>query len=194
MASGQKRRLVVAITGASGAAYGVGLLRELRAARGWESHLVLSEAGALNCWHELRMKRKDVERLAGVAYRPRDIGAPIASGSFLTEGMVIAPCSMKTLSAAAHAHADDLVSRAADVALKERRRLVLLVRETPLSLAHLRNMVAVTEMGGIVFPPVPALYIRPKSVDELVAHSVGRVLDLFGIASRNLSRWQGLDA
>jgi polyprenyl P-hydroxybenzoate/phenylacrylic acid decarboxylase-like protein len=194
MASGQKRRLVVAITGASGAAYGVGLLRELHAARGWESHLVLSEAGALNCWHELRMKRKDVERLAGVAYRPRDIAAPIASGSFLTEGMVIAPCSMKTLSAAAHAHADDLVSRAADVALKERRRLVLLVRETPLNLAHLRNMVAVTEMGGIVFPPVPALYIRPKSVDELVAHSVGRVLDLFGIASRKLARWQGLDA
>lgn len=194
MASGQKRRLVVAITGASGAAYGVGLLRELRAAHGWESHLVLSEAGALNCWHELRMKRRDVERLAGVAYRPRDIAAPIASGSFLTEGMVIAPCSMKTLSAAAHAHADDLVSRAADVALKERRRLVLLVRETPLNLAHLRNMVAVTEMGAIVFPPVPALYIRPRSVDELVAHSVGRVLDLFGIASRNLARWQGLDA
>ena len=194
MASGQKRRLVVAITGASGAAYGVGLLRELRAARGWESHLVLSEAGALTCWHELRMKRKDVEGLAGVAYRPRDIAAPIASGSFLTEGMVIAPCSMKTLSAAAHAHADDLVSRAADVALKERRRLVLLVRETPLNLAHLRNMVAVTEMGGIVFPPVPALYIRPKSVDDLVAHSVGRVLDLFGIASRKLARWQGLDA
>jgi polyprenyl P-hydroxybenzoate/phenylacrylic acid decarboxylase-like protein len=155
---------------------------------------VLSEAGALNCWHELRMKRKDVERLAGVAYRPRDIAAPIASGSFLTEGMVIAPCSMKTLSAAAHAHADDLVSRAADVALKERRRLVLLVRETPLNLAHLRNMVAVTEMGGIVFPPVPALYIRPKSVDDLVAHSVGRVLDLFGITSTKLARWQGLDA
>ena len=194
MASGHKRRLVVAITGASGAAYGVGLLRELRAARGWESHLVLSEAGALNCWHELRMKRKDVERLAGVAYRPRDIAASIASGSFLTEGMVIAPCSMKTLSATAHAHADDLVSRAADVALKERRRLVLMVRETPLTLAHLRNMVAVTEMGGIIFPPVPALYIRPKSVDDLVAHSVGRVLDLFGIASAKLKRWQGLDA
>ena len=194
MASGRKRRLVVAITGASGAAYGVGLLRELRAARGWESHLVLTEAGALNCWHELRMRRKDVERLAHVAYRPRDIAAPIASGSFLVDGMVIAPCSMKTLSAAAHAHADDLVSRAADVALKERRRLVLLVRETPLNLAHLRNMVAVTEMGAIVFPPVPALYIRPKSVDDLVAHSVGRVLDLFGIASKKLQRWQGLDA
>jgi polyprenyl P-hydroxybenzoate/phenylacrylic acid decarboxylase-like protein len=185
--------LVVAITGASGAAYGVQLLRELGAEPAWESHLVLSEAGALNCWHELRMKRKDVERLASVAYSPRDVAAPIASGSFLAEGMVIAPCSMRTLAAAAHAHADDLVSRAADVALKERRRLVLLVRETPLNLAHLRNMVAVTEMGGIVFPPVPALYARPKTIADLVAHTVGRVLDLFGIASRNLRRWQGLD-
>jgi 2,5-furandicarboxylate decarboxylase 2 len=187
------KRLVVAITGASGAAYGVRLLREMRAVPGWQSHLVLSEAGALNCWHELRMKRKDVERLADAAYSPRDIAAPIASGSFLAEGMVIAPCSMRTLAAAAHAHADDLVSRAADVALKERRRLVLLVRETPLNLAHLRNMVAVTEMGGIVFPPVPALYAKPKSIDDLVAHTVGRVLDLFGIASKNLRRWQGLD-
>jgi polyprenyl P-hydroxybenzoate/phenylacrylic acid decarboxylase-like protein len=187
------KRLVVAITGASGAAYGVRLLRDLRGVAGWQSHLVLSEAGALNCWHELRMKRKEVERLADAAYAPRDIAAPIASGSFLAEGMVIAPCSMRTLAAAAHAHADDLVSRAADVALKERRRLVLLVRETPLNLAHLRNMVAVTEMGGIVFPPVPALYARPKSIDDLVAHTVGRVLDLFGIASRNLRRWQGLD-
>ena len=193
MATRRKRRLVVAITGASGAAYGVGLLRELRAAPGWETHLVLSDAGALNCWHELRMKRKEVERIAGIAYHPRDIAAPIASGSFLVEGMVIAPCSMKTLAAAAHAHAEDLVSRAADVTLKERRRLVLLVRETPLNLAHLRNMVAVTEMGGIIFPPVPALYTRPKTVDHLVAHTVGRVLDLFGIASKNLKRWQGLD-
>lgn len=194
MASRQKRRLVVAITGASGASYGVGLLRELRAMPGWESHLVLSDAGALNCWHELRMKRRDVERLAGVAHHPRDIAAPIASGSYITEGMVIAPCSMKTLSAAAQAHADDLVSRAADVALKERRRLVLLVRETPLNLAHLRNMVAVTEMGGIIFPPVPALYARPKTIDDMVAHTVGRVLDLYGIAPKNLKRWQGIDA
>jgi polyprenyl P-hydroxybenzoate/phenylacrylic acid decarboxylase-like protein len=193
MATRHKRRLVVGITGASGAAYGVRLLRELRTAPGWESHLVLSEAGALNCWHELRMKRREVERLADAAYAPRDIAAPIASGSFLAEGMVIAPCSMRTLAAAAHAHADDLVSRAADVALKERRRLVLLVRETPLNLAHLRNMVAVTEMGGIVFPPVPALYARPKTIDDLIAHTVGRVLDLFGIASKNLKRWQGLD-
>ena len=192
MATRQKRRLVVGITGASGAAYGVALLRALRAAPGWESHLVLSDAGALNCWHELRMKRKDVEALARTAYHPRDIAAPIASGSFLAEGMVIAPCSMRTLAASAHAHADDLVSRAADVALKERRRLVLLVRETPLNLAHLRNMVAVTEMGGIVFPPVPAFYALPKSLDDLVAHTVARVLDLFGVHSAKLKRWQGL--
>jgi polyprenyl P-hydroxybenzoate/phenylacrylic acid decarboxylase-like protein len=187
------KRLVVAITGASGAAYGVKLLRELRAAPGWESHLVLSDAGALNCWHELKLGRKEVERLADVAYHPRDIAAPIASGSFLAEGMVIAPCSMKTLAAVAHAHADDLASRAADVALKERRRLVLMVRETPLNLAHLRNMVAVTEMGGIIFPPVPALYAKPKTIDDLVAHSVGRVLDLFGLHSARLKRWKGLD-
>jgi polyprenyl P-hydroxybenzoate/phenylacrylic acid decarboxylase-like protein len=187
-----RKRLVVAITGASGAAYGVRLLEELRRARGWESHLVLSDAGALNCWHELALKRKDVERLAHVAYHPRDIAAPIASGSYLTEGMVIAPCSMKTLAAVAHAHADDLVSRAADVALKERRRLVLLPRETPLNLAHLRNMVAVSEMGGILYPPVPALYARPKTIADLVAHTVARVLDLFGIHSRRLARWQGM--
>ena len=188
-----KKRLVVAITGASGAAYGVRLLEELRARRDWESHLVLSDAGALNAWHELKMKRRDLERLADVCYRPRDIAAPIASGSFLVEGMVIAPCSMKTLAAVAHAHADDLASRAADVTLKERRRLVLLVRETPLNLAHLRNMVAVTEMGGIIFPPVPALYARPKRVADLISHTVLRVLDLFGIHSRALARWQGLD-
>jgi polyprenyl P-hydroxybenzoate/phenylacrylic acid decarboxylase-like protein len=188
----QKKRLVVAITGASGAAYGVRLLEELRSARGWESHLVLSDAGALNCWHELAMKRKDVERLAHVAYHPRDIAAPIASGSFLTEGMAIAPCSMKTLAAVAQAHAADLVSRAADVMLKERRRLVLLPRETPLNLAHLRNMVAVTEMGGIIFPPVPALYAKPKTIEDLIAHTVARVLDLFGIHSPRLARWQGM--
>jgi len=188
----QKKRLVVAITGASGAAYGVRLLEELRRARGWESHLVLSDAGALNCWHELALKRKDVERLAHVAYHPRDIAAPIASGSFLTEGMAIAPCSMKTLAAVAHAHAADLVSRAADVVLKERRRLVLLPRETPLNLAHLRNMVAVTEMGGIIFPPVPALYAKPATIEDLIAHTVARVLDLFGIHSPHLVRWQGM--
>ena len=187
-----KKRLIVGITGATGAVYGVRMLEALKGATGWESHAVLSEAGALNLWHELKMKRKDLEHLADAAYHPKDIAATIASGSFLTEGMVIAPCSMKTLAAVAHAHADDLVSRAADVVLKERRRLVLLPRETPLNLAHLRNMATVTEMGGIIFPPVPAFYALPKSIDELVAHTVARVLDLFGIHSAKLARWQGM--
>jgi polyprenyl P-hydroxybenzoate/phenylacrylic acid decarboxylase-like protein len=187
-----KKRLIVGITGATGAVYGVRMLEALKTAAGWESHVVLSDAGALNLWHELKMKRKDLERIADAAYHPKDIAATIASGSFLTEGMVIAPCSMKTLAAVAHAHADDLVSRAADVVLKERRRLVLLPRETPLNLAHLRNMATVTEMGGIIFPPVPAFYALPKSIDDLVAHTVARVLDLFGIHSARLARWQGM--
>src|SRR5688500_18031854 len=187
-----QKRLIVGITGATGAVYGVEILRVLRRAKAWETHLVLSDAGALNLWHELRMKRRELEALATVAYHPKDIAATIASGSFLTEGMVIAPCSMKTLAAVAHAHADGLLSRAADVVLKERRRLVIVPRETPLNLAHLRNMTAVTEMGGIVFPPVPAFYALPKSSDELVAHPVARVLDLFGIHSPKLARWKGM--
>lgn len=187
-----KKRLIVGISGASGAVYGVRLLEALRAARGWESHLVLSDPGALNCWHELRLKRKDVERLADAAYHPRDIGAAIASGSFITEGMVIAPCSMKTLGAVAHALSDNLVSRAADVVLKERRRLVVMPRETPLNLAHLRNMVAIVEMGGIVFPPVPAFYAKPRNLEQMVEHTVLRVLDLFGLHSRRVARWRGL--
>jgi len=187
-----QKRLIVGITGATGAVYGVEILRVLRRAKAWETHLVLSDAGALNLWHELRMKRRELEALATVAYHPKDIAATIASGSFLTEGMVVAPCSMKTLAAVAHAHADDLLSRAADVVLKERRRLVIVPRETPLNLAHLRNMTAVTEMGGIVFPPVPAFYALPKSIDELVAHTVARVLDLFGIHSPKLARWKGM--
>ena len=187
-----KKRLIVGITGATGAVYGVEILKVLRSVEGWESHLVLSDAGALNVWHELKMKRKDVEKLADVAYHPKDIAATISSGSYLTEGMVVAPCSMKTLAAVAHAHADDLLSRAADVVLKERRRLVLMPRETPLNLAHLRNMAQVTEMGGIIFPPVPAFYALPKTLEDLVAHTVARVLDLFGVHSAQLSRWQGM--
>src|SRR5688572_32182827 len=187
-----KKRLIVGITGATGGVYGVEILKALRELSDWESHLVLSDAGALNVWHELKMKRKEVEALADVAYQPKDIAATISSGSYLTEGMVIAPCSMKTLAAVAHAHADDLLSRAADVVLKERRRLVVVPRETPLNLAHLRNMTAVTEMGGIVFPPVPAFYALPKSIEEMVSHTVARVLDLFGIHSPKLSRWKGM--
>ncbi len=193
MSPSRPQRLIVAITGASGAIYGVRLLEQLRALPGWETHLVLSNAGVLTASEELGLKRTDIEALADVVHSVKDIGAAVSSGSFRTAGMVIAPCSMKTLAGIAHGMADNLVSRAADVVLKERRRLVLLARETPLNLAHLRNMTAVTEMGGIVFPPVPAFYTRPKSLDDVVNHTVGRVLDLFDIEHQDLvQRWQGL--
>jgi 4-hydroxy-3-polyprenylbenzoate decarboxylase len=185
------RRLVVGLTGATGAIYGVRMLQRARTL-GVETHLVVTTAGVLNAHHELELDRKALDALADHSHAPADIGACIASGSFDAAAMAIAPCSMKTLAAVAHAHADDLLSRAADVVLKERRRLVLLPRETPLNLAHLRNMTAVSEMGGIIFPPVPAFYALPKSIDELVAHTVARVLDLFGVHSPKLARWQGL--
>lgn len=186
------QRLIVAITGATGSVYGIRLLEILREVGGWESHLVLSEAGALNAWQDHGLSRKDVNKLADVVHNVRDVGATIASGSFVTHGMVIAPCSMKTLAGVAHAYSDNLVTRAADVTLKERRRLVLMPREAPLNLAHLRNMVAVTEMGGIIFPPVPAFYSHAKSIDTMVDHTVGRVLDLFGIAHGRVKRWAGM--
>lgn len=186
------KRLIIAITGATGAVYGVRLLEVLRAAPGIQTHLVLSEAGALNLHQELGMSRKQVGALADVVHNVRDIGASIASGSLQSEGMVIAPCSMKTLAAVAHGLSDNLIARAADVALKERRRLVLMVRETPLNLAHLRNMTAVTEMGGIIFPPLPGFYQRPQSIAEMVDHTIGRVLDLFAIPQALAPRWNGL--
>jgi 4-hydroxy-3-polyprenylbenzoate decarboxylase len=185
------RRLIVAITGASGAAYGVQLLRRLRDAGDVESHLLLSAAGVLNAYQELDLKRGDIESLAHVVHSVNDIGATIASGSFTTLGMVIAPCSMKTLAAVAHGLSDNLIARAADVCLKERRRLVLLPREAPLNLAHLRNMEAVTLMGGVIFPPVAAMYQRPASIDEMVDHTVMRVLDLFGLGPADAPRWNG---
>jgi 4-hydroxy-3-polyprenylbenzoate decarboxylase len=185
------RRIVVGLTGASGAVYGVRLLERLREA-GHETHLVASAAGLLNAHHELGLDRKALEALASVAYRPADVGAAIASGSFGTDAMVIAPCSMKTLASVAHGLSDNLLSRAADVTLKERRRLVLMVRETPFNLAHLRNMTAVTEMGGVVFPPLPAFYHRPQSVDDLVNDTVERVLALLGIDEARPRAWTGL--
>jgi len=186
------RRLIVAVTGATGAIYGLRILEMLRTLPGWESHLVVSDAGMLNAWQEHKIDRKQFQALADVVHNVRDIGATIASGSFITAGMVIAPCSMKTLSGVAHAFSDNLITRAADVTLKERRRLVLVTRETPLNLAHLRNMTAVTEMGGIIFPPVPAFYAGGSSVDDLVNHSVGRILDLFGVEHDRIKRWQGI--
>jgi 4-hydroxy-3-polyprenylbenzoate decarboxylase len=186
------RRIVVAITGATGAVYGVRLLQRLKTVDGVESHLVVSDAASLTLHQEVGMQRRDVEALAHVVHKNREIGASIASGSFQTDGMVIAPCSMKTLAAVAHGLADNLVARAADVILKERRRLVLMVRETPLNLAHLRNMTAVTEMGGIVFPPVPSFYHRPASIDEMVDHTLDRVLDLLDIDNAAAPRWHGM--
>jgi 4-hydroxy-3-polyprenylbenzoate decarboxylase len=185
------RRLIVGITGASGAIYGVRLLARARAL-GVATHLVASPAGILNVHHELGLDRTALEALATAAHAPGDVGACIASGSFATDAMVIAPCSMKTLAAVAHGLGDNLLTRAADVTLKERRRLVLMVRETPFNLAHLRNMTAVTEMGGIVFPPLPAFYHRPQSIDELVDETVERVLSLLQIEAAQPRSWNGL--
>ena len=186
------RRLVIAITGATGAIYGIRLLQVLRETAGVETHLMLSDAGVLNLHQELDMNRKDAEAYADVVHNVRDVGASIASGSFQSDGMIVAPCSMKTLAAVAHGLSDNLISRAADVVLKERRRLVLMVRETPFNLAHLRNMTSVTEMGGIIFPPLPGFYQRPQSIAEMVDHTVGRVLDLYGVAHSMTPRWNGI--
>ena len=186
------RRLIVAMTGATGSIYGLRILERLRAMGGWETHLVVSDAGMLNAWQEYKLARKDITKLADVVHNVRDVGASISSGSFITAGMVIAPCSMKTLAAVANGFSDNLISRAADVILKERRRLVLITREAPLNLAHIRNMEAVTEMGGVIFPPVPAFYSQAKTIDDLVNHTVGRVLDLFNVEHESIKRWQGM--
>jgi flavin prenyltransferase len=185
------RRLIVAITGASGAIYATRLLTHLRGL-GVETHLVLSSAGVLNAHHELGLRRAAIEQLADVVHPVTDLGASIASGSFDCDGMVVAPCSVKTLAAIAHGFGDNLIGRAADVCLKERRRLVLLVREAPLNLAHIRAMEAVTLMGGVVFPPVPAFYLRPASIEALVDCTLARILDLFGIKHSIAPRWQGV--
>jgi len=185
------QRLVVGITGATGAAYGLGLLRRARSL-GVRTHLIVSPAGVLNAHHELGLSREQLEAEADEAHAPGDVGACVASGSFATDAMVVAPCSMKTLAAIAHGLSDNLLSRAADVTLKERRRLLLMVRETPLNLAHLRNMTAVTEMGGIIFPPLPAFYLKPDSVQALIDESVERVLQLCGIGGAQPQAWQGL--
>lgn len=181
-------RLIVGISGASGVIYGVRMLQMLRTL-GVETHLVMSKSAQLTLTHETEMSVAEVKALADVTYSNADIGASIASGSFRVSGMVIAPCSIKTLSEIASGITGSLLSRAADVTLKERRRLVLMLRETPLHLGHLRSMVAVTEAGAIVSPPVPAFYAKPASIDEMVDHSVGRVLDLFGIESGAVRRW-----
>ena len=192
MPESRPRRIIVAITGATGAAYGVRLLQQLSATQGIETHLVVSDAAVLTLHQETGLQRREVEALAHVVHKNRDIGATIASGSFQSDGMVVAPCSMKTLASVAHGLSDNLIARAADVVLKERRRLVLMVRETPFNLAHLRNMTAVTDMGGVIFPPLPSFYHKPASIDEMVDHTVGRVIDLFGIEQALAPRWPGM--
>ena len=195
------RRLIVAMSGASGQIYGIRLLQVLRAARAEgdpgqavETHLVMSEAAGITITQETDLTPRDVEALADVVYRPRDIDAAIASGIFATAGMVVAPCSIKTLSAIANCFTNDLTSRAADVQLKEGRPLLLLVRETPLHLNHLRLMVQAAEAGVVIMPPVPAFYSRPASIDDLVDGTVGRMLARLGIENELYYRWLGTRA
>jgi len=191
--SEQKKRLVISMTGATGAIYGVRMLQVLHQQAEWESHLVISAAGLVNLKYELEMERSELYALADVTHGINDIASSIASGSFKTEGVVVAPCSMKTLAAIAHGFGDNLISRSADVALKERRRVVIMPRETPLNLAHIRNMASVTEMGGIIFPPMPAFYNKSNSIAAMVDEGVGRVLDLFGVNVEGLfTPWEGL--
>ena len=181
-------RIIVGMSGASGTVYGVRMLQVLRAL-GVETHLVMSRSAQVTLAHETELKVADLGALADAVYQPSDIGAAIASGSFRTLGMVVAPCSMRSLGEIATSISASLLTRAADVVLKERRRLVLMVRETPLHLGHLRAMVAVTEMGGVIYPPVPAFYAMPKTLEDMVDQTVGRALDLFGLDA-GVVRWR----
>ena len=188
-----KKRLVIAMTGATGAIYGVRMLQVLQQQEEWESHLVISTAGLVNLKYELEMSRSELYALADVTHGIDDIASTIASGSFKTEGVIVAPCSMKTLAAVAHGFGDNLISRSVDVALKERRRVVIMPRETPLNLAHIRNMASATEMGAIIFPPMPAFYNKSNSIAAMVDEGVGRVLDMFGVDVEGLfTPWEGL--
>jgi 4-hydroxy-3-polyprenylbenzoate decarboxylase len=188
------RKIIIAITGASGAIYGMRLLKALRETKNIETHLVVSSAGQLNLQQELNMSLSELSALANIVYQVNDVGASIASGSFQSNAMVIAPCSMRTLAAVAHGLSDNLITRAADVMLKERRRLILMIRETPLNLAHLRNMTSVTEMGGIIYPPLPAFYHQPQTINDIIDHSISRVIDLLEIPQSATPRWSGLIA
>lgn len=188
------RRIVLGVTGATGAIYALRALEELRKIEGVETHLVVSDAGILNIHYELGLKRSAFSAYADVTHRVDDIAASIASGGFRTHGMLVLPCSMRTLAAVAHGFGDNLISRAADVTLKERRPLVVVPREAPLNLAHLRNMLSITEMGGIIYPPVPAFYTKPSGIEDLVNETVGRVLGLVGIDIPGLQKpWVGLE-
>ncbi len=193
MSKAQPRRLVVGITGATGTLYGIRLLQALQGSD-VETHLVVSRWGARTLIHETPFTLEQVRRMATRVYAENDQGAALSSGSLITAGMVIAPCSMRTLSAVAHGQAENLVQRAADVTLKERRRLVLMVRETPLSDIHLENMLKLSRMGAVILPPVPAFYDHPQTIDDIVNHTVQRVLDLFEIHLEVPERWRGFTA
>ena len=183
-------RVIIAITGATGVIYGVRLLERLRDA-GVETHLMISRWGARTLLHETPYSREQVEALAHTVYAPNDMGAAISSGSFATAGMIIAPCSARTLGAIAHGFGDSLIHRAADVVLKERRKLVLAVREAPLNDIHLENMLKLSRMGAVILPPVPAFYNNPRSLADIVEHAVARMLDQFGIDVPGAARWEG---
>ena len=187
------RRLIVGISGATGAIYGVRLLQMLQKTD-VETHLIVSRWGARTLAHETPYKLDQVQALASAFYSPDDQGAAVSSGSFLTDGMVLCPCSVRSVAAIAHGHGDNLLHRAADVVLKERRKLVLVVRETPLSDIHLENMLKLSRMGVVIFPPVPAFYAQPQSIDDLVDQTVTRILDQFGIHLASEKRWQGVMA
>lgn len=183
------RKLIIGISGASGICYGVRLLQALKALN-VETHLVVSKTAILTLKYETDLNYNDLKAMADCSYAINDVAARIASGSFKTAGMIIAPCSMKTLSEVAHGTGSNLLTRAADVVLKERRRLVLLPREAPLNMLHINNMLAVTQAGGVIFPPVPAFYQRPKTLEDIVDDTVGRVLDLFDIDNSLVKRWE----
>jgi len=187
-----KKRLIIALTGATGAIYGIRLLQVLQTLDNWESHLIISSAGLVNLKFELDMDRSTLQALADKVYGINDIAAAVSSGSFKTEGMIIAPCSMKTLASIAHGFGDNLITRAADVQLKERRKVLLMPRETPLNLAHIRNMAAATEMGAIMYPPMPAFYNKSDSGRDLVDEAGGRILEMFGIDAGLHQEWTGL--
>lgn len=187
-------RIIIAISGASGAIYGIRILQLLKDLRDVESHLVMSPTARLNIGLETDWSAADVEGLADVVHKNSNIGASIASGSFKTEGMIVAACSMKTLSGIVHSFADDLITRASDVALKERRKLILMPRETPLHSGHCKLLLEASQLGAIIAPPLPALYMKPASLDEMVTHSCARVLDVFNLDVGALKRWPGIDA
>jgi 4-hydroxy-3-polyprenylbenzoate decarboxylase len=186
--SSQTRRLIVGISGASGILYGIRALQILKQC-GFETHLIMTRSAQITLAHETPIKVAEVNQLASVVHRIDDIGASISSGSFRTMGMLVAPCSVRTMSEIATGVTSSLLTRAADVVLKERRRLVLMVRETPLHLGHLRTMALLSEMGAVIMPPVPALYAKPDSIEEMVTHTVGRALDLFDIDTGLVKRW-----